>query len=275
MSDAFRVVNIADFRAIVPHFAGAPEELGKSEGQTVADGILKPRVVTFTTLAQRCDGTPASFMKEVEEKSRRELEAALAPLQLVWLTLEHGAHVVEPGAAGEQGSVQADAAIVHTPGHAVAFTTADCLPVVMVSASHLIIAAIHAGWRGIASGIIENCCARFVALCHGSMPADIQVWIGPAIAACDYEIDDATRTALSGSAHVDETHFTPTRHGHYLADLSAMVHAKLEAVGVGSSKISCYPKSTFSHPQLHSARRDGDTSGRMATVVGFLDVQNG
>jgi YfiH family protein len=230
--------------------------------------------VAFTTLTQRIDGSGASFKMEAEERARRELEAALSPLTFSWLTLEHGSRVVEipftPGSTGVGDAIAADAAVVSALGSAVAFTTADCLPVILASKSSGRIAGIHAGWRGIARGVLEESCLCFTALCGERMPKDAEAWVGPAIQAKDYEIDDDTRRQLLESPFVRADHFFPTQPRHFLADLPAMARAKLEAAGIAAERINVHAKSTFSDSRYHSARRDEKRSGRMATVVGML-----
>jgi len=139
-----------------------------------------------------------------------------------------------------------------------------------VSESAGIIAGIHAGWRGLAKGVIENCCEQFGSLNNGELPLDTQAWIGPAIAAADYEIDSSTRDQLLASASVSIEHFSPTEPGHFLADLPAMARAKLVASGVAAERIFAQTSSTFTEGKYHSARRDGEASGRMATVAGIL-----
>ena len=248
------------------------------------------RFIAFTTLAQRSDGGRASYREGVEEQARSELKFALAPLNLSWLSLEHAAKVVliphaiagerEEGVVrlGDRGTVllshspviPADAAIVNKAGHAVAFTTADCIPVVLASESRKQIAGIHAGWRGIAKEVIENCCDHFASHCGGSLPEDTLAWLGPAIGSDDYEIDSRTRSELLTSSHVIAEHFSPTSPGHFLTDLSAMAKSKLVAAGIPPESMFVQSGSTLSDMRYHSARRDGIASGRMATVLGIL-----
>ncbi|MCL2807517.1 MAG: polyphenol oxidase family protein [Coriobacteriia bacterium] len=267
------------------------------------NGGLDDSFIAFTTLAHRCCGRMASFREGTEDSARFELGDAIAPVSLSWLSLEHGAlvalppygnrtvrsdacaadradaraadcaaHCADARAADrsvDHANARADAAIVDTSGTAVAFTTADCLPIILASKSHVMIAGIHAGWRGIARGVIENCCLSFAKRCGGQMPADTQAWIGPAIKAADFEVSTSTRTELMNSPSVKSAHFSLTRPGHYLADLLAMSVAKLKASGIALDNITSWQGSTFSDLRCHSARRDGESSGRMATVIGL------
>jgi len=221
----------------------------------------------FTTLAQRTDGSRASFREGIDEQARRELEAALFPLSLTWLSLQHADRVFVGQRDGSRVPCF-DAAIVETAGCAIAFTTADCLPIVLVSKSQGLIAGIHAGWRGIAKEVIENCCKQFILSCGGSMPGDTQAWIGPSIGSADYEVDGLTKSELLAGPQVLIDHFSPTSPGHFLADLPAIARAKLDAAGIPAERIFAQQGSTLLDARFHSARRDGEPSGRMATVTG-------
>ena len=254
-----------------------------------------PWLVAFTTLAER-NGRRVDFTAGTCEAERRELESVLAPLSVAWLALEHGARIIEMGSEGgfcdfaelpalaqnEQGlasglaitascSPKADGAILTEPGRAVAFTTADCLPIVVVSERPRVVAAIHAGWRSIAAGIIEAAVEQLQQH-YGVDPATLKVWIGPSIAQEDYEVSDEVRDRLLLRGAIAEHHFTSTGPGHWLADLPGAATAIFTSLGVVGSSIERYFVSTARSPLLHSARRDGSASGRMATVVGIMKV---
>jgi copper oxidase (laccase) domain-containing protein len=265
-----------------------------------------PWLVVFTTLAQDTFGTPLDFGAGdglCASARRAELAHEMRPLELCWLQLEHGSRVVEvPGSADMTKPIVADAVIVRQPGYAAALTTADCLPIVIAcehidsnvrSASEVVgasgtsnhlVALIHAGWRGLACGVIERTLERLVRE-HGCDTDSMKVWIGPAIHKQDYEVGPDAHDKLLASAHIDERHFEPSdanlatklrladrcdsAYGHWLADLPAMAISKLEAGGVPGSAIELCPYSTKSDTRLHSVRRDGGAAGRMATVVGI------
>ena len=249
----------------------------------------------FTVLARRGDEV-FDFMAGRCEEQRRQLERALAPLAVTWLSLEHGAQVADigdplqaaspvadgalvtvPGTAAAAAAAAAvavplspvaDGALVTVPGTAAAFTTADCLPVIVASSTLKVAAAIHAGWRSLAGGIIEAAVARMQAEL-GVNPRELKAWIGPAIAAADYEVSSEVRTALLARPAITQRFFKPTSAGHWLADLPAAANAVLASLGVLPGNIERCPLCTFADPRLHSARRDGPTSGRMATIVGI------
>jgi YfiH family protein len=202
------------------------------------------------------------------KQERAALETALEPLHVTWLELEHGGRCVL--ASGETNApIRADAALVTQEGQAVALTTADCLPVVITDKRWRIAALAHAGWRGLAAGVIHE---TLLALQEqGSRLEDCQAWIGPCIHAADYEVGAEVRDALILSPYIDVGHFVEVAAvdgvAHYLADLPAMATSELNAHGIRD--VRCFPVSTRGSRELHSVRRDGQAAGRMATVVGI------
>jgi YfiH family protein len=162
------------------------------------EGIDHPWLLAFSTMARR-DDVVIDFTAGAGELWRRRLEAVLAPLSLVWLNLEHGSEIAIVNSnlmdAQAAKSPVADAAVVLEPGFAVAFTTADCLPIICVSNKPRLAVAIHAGWRSLAAGIIEGC-IDLLQKQYGAITAGLEFWIGPAIAAADYEVSEEVRQAL-------------------------------------------------------------------------------
>ena len=173
-----------------------------------------------------------------------------------------------PTEVSRVSETEGDGAILTEPGTAVAFTTADCLPIICVSDKPRIVAAIHAGWRSLAAGIIEAAIERLRQ--NGADPTTLRVWIGPAVACEDYEVSDEVRDRLLLRPAVTESCFRMTRPGHWLADLPGAASAILNSLGVPSDAIERYPISTAQDRLLHSVRRDGKAAGRMATAVGIL-----
>ncbi|MET0935704.1 MAG: peptidoglycan editing factor PgeF [Luteibacter sp.] len=177
------------------------------------------------------------------------------PAEPLWLRQVHGIGVVE---APQEDEPAADAAVARGPGQVLAILTADCLPVLFVSADGGTIGAAHAGWRGLAAGVLENTVA--------TMAADgIQAWLGPAIGAASYEVGEEVRAAFvdadPGAAGV----FSPTRPGHWLCDLYELARRKLATAGVAT--VSGGGFDTFRDERLYSYRRDGAASGRFATLI--------
>ncbi len=193
-------------------------------------------------------------------ENRQRLRAAFSlPAEPFWLNQVHGVTVAE---AGTSPLPDADAAYTDQPHTVLAILTADCLSVVFASDDGLEIAAAHAGWRGLAAGVLEATVARFTAL-----PARIHVWMGPAIGPTTFEVGEEVRAAFV-DAHADEAQgFNPTSvPGKYCADLFILARLRLHRAGV------CYINGgglcTFSDAQrFYSYRRDHGRTGRMATLV--------
>lgn len=122
------------------------------------------------------------------------------------------------------------------------------------------IAAAHAGWRGLAAGVLENTLDAMRA-----RRENIIGWLGPAIAAPSYEVGDEVREAFLVHDPAAASAFSATRPGHWLCDLYALARQRLQRAGI--TRVSGGGFDTFTDPRLHSYRRDGAHSGRMVSVV--------
>lgn len=204
-------------------------------------------------------------------------EALQLPAQPRWLHQVHGTRVIgfdyahpNPSPrAGEGGRAdggnavrepQADASVTHAPGVALAILTADCLPVLFCADDGSEIAAAHAGWRGLSAGVLEHTLDAMQ-----TSRARILAWLGPAIAAPSYEVGTEVRDAFIAHDAAAADAFAPTRPGHWLCDLYALARQRLHAAGV--AHVSGGNLDTFTDTRLHSYRRDGAQSGRMASLV--------
>ncbi len=175
-----------------------------------------------------------------------------------WLKQVHGVRVVE--ACGNARGVEADGSWTRVPGQACVIMTADCLPAIFCDRSGTSVAAAHAGWRGLAAGVLE-------ATVHAlpAAPDELLVWLGPAIGQLAYEVDGKVFEAFCGLDPDTASCFIPLREGHWLADLYALARFRLRQVGV--TAVYGGDHCTYSDPErFFSYRRDGVT-GRMATLV--------
>lgn len=190
--------------------------------------------------------------------NRQRLAAALAlPAAPLWLDQRHGDRVIDAGGAED---LAADGACARRPGLVCAVLTADCLPILLCNRKGRAVAALHAGWRGLACGIVES---GLEAL-RGA-PEDLLAWLGPAICGGCYEVGEEVRQAFLGKDAALAPAFTPTRPGHFLVDLCAIARHLLEQRGVraifGGDRCTRHEPDRF-----YSHRRDG-RSGRMASLV--------
>jgi len=161
---------------------------------------------------------------------------------------------------------EADAAVTSVPDCVLAILTADCLPVAFASRDGDEVGAAHAGWRGLAAGVLE----ATVEAMHAA-PERLIAWLGPAAGPQAYEIGEEVRAAFVDADPAAAAAFVATRPGHWRVDLYALARRRLAAVGV--TAVHGGGLCTISDPgRFYSHRRDART-GRMATVVWFEGAQ--
>lgn len=195
--------------------------------------------------------------ERVAENRRRFVADCGLAREPDWLTQVHGTAVRVAGGAGPD---EADAAIAHGPGAIVAVLTADCLPILLCADSGDEFAAIHAGWRGLAAGIVAT-----TVLSMKTSPERLLAWFGPAISQPAFEVGDEVRAAFVAGDAGAKACFLPNERGRWQADLYALARRKLGAAGVGA--IFGGGLCTFGDEErFFSYRRDGQC-GRMATFI--------
>jgi len=190
-------------------------------------------------------------------------------MHLQWLEQVHGIELVNAQADGV--TRRGDAVYIDQPGLAGLVMTADCLPVFFASTSGKRVALAHAGWRGLAGGVLEKTLARF-----SDAPSEVLVFLGPAIGPCHFEVGAevlsnfvaAAATPVLGKI-IQEQAFRPSATpGKYLADLYILATLKLRALGV--EQISGGELCTYcEHDRYFSYLRDGQT-GRFVSLMGLL-----
>jgi hypothetical protein len=236
---------------------------------------------------------PASHVGDDPEavaENRRLLRQWL-PAEPLWLNQVHGCDVVTPpfpkgGRGGISATVKrtptdkspppplwergappaADAAVAFQPGEVRAVLTADCLPVLFCDQAGTVVAAAHAGWRGLAGGVLEATVAAMEA-----PPENILAWLGAAIGPAAFEVGEEVREAFVSQHPLTGVAFRPALPGtldeaprKWLADLYAMARIRLAAIGV--TRVYGGGLCTHSDPRFFSYRRESRT-GRMASVI--------
>lgn len=229
-------------------------------------------------------GAHVGDTKQAVELNRRRLAHALAressvrgadkALRIGWLNQIHGTYVAGIAASSQVQLEPTDADASHTllPGHVCAVMTADCLPVLFCDRNGTQVAAAHAGWRGLAAGILSNVVATF-----GAKPSDILCYLGPAIGPRSFQVGSDVRQAFiveqQSRAYAERVEHsfkidTTTPDGieqKYLADLYRLARSELE--GLGITDIYGGNRCTFNEASdFYSYRRDHIT-GRMATGI--------
>jgi polyphenol oxidase len=218
-------------------------------------GISLPPFDHFN-LGARCGDHAAAVA--ANRAALREL--AGLPSAPRWLAQVHGIAVHRCGAECEDGEPEADAAITAEAGVVLAVLTADCLPLLFCSEDGNEIAAAHAGWRGLAGGVLEATVREF------SLPVERYLaWLGPAAGPQAYEVGDEVRAAFVDVDRGAAAAFAPTRPGHWFCDLYALARRRLQELGL--QRIHGGGFCTISDPaRFFSHRRDG-RSGRMASLI--------
>lgn len=179
------------------------------------------------------------------------------PKEPHWLTQVHGTHVAN---LDEESETTADAAVSRLPHRVCAIMTADCLPVLFCEASGAVVAAAHAGWRGLLAGVLENTVAAMRV-----PPETILAWLGPAIGPQAFEVGEEVRAAFLRHDPAAASAFVPHCAQKYLADLGALACKRLHAVGVTAIFGGGMCTHT-EHTRFFSFRRDGCT-GRMSSLI--------
>ena len=191
-------------------------------------------------------------------ENRRRLRSALGlPAEPAWLEQVHGIRVVAlPGISGGP----ADAAVAFTPGSVCAVLVADCLPLFLAGRDGRRVGVAHAGWRGLAAGVVEATVAALE--CE---PGELLAWLGPSIGPTAFEVGSEVRDAFMAHDGGAAVAFRPGREGRWFADLPALARRRLAGAGVGAVYGDEF--CTHSDPaRFYSYRRDGAT-GRMAALA--------
>jgi YfiH family protein len=189
--------------------------------------------------------------------------AAGVPLPLDLPRQVHGIHVL---AASAGKRPEADGLVAATRGRVVGVVTADCVPVLLVAREARVAAAVHAGWRGAAGGVLEAAVREMAA--RGAEAGRIEAAIGPAVGACCYEVGGDVRDAfVARTGDVTADAWTHPAGGRYHVDLRRAVSLLLAAAGVRATTV--LGPCTACTPAYCSYRRDGGGAGRQLSFVGW------
>ena len=189
-------------------------------------------------------------------ENRRRVLAAFGNPPSFGLDQVHGHRVV---VAEGPGVAEGDGAVTDVPGLLLRVSTADCYPLLFEDPDTGAVGAAHAGWRGVAAGIVENLVGT-MREAFGTEPARLRVAIGPGICGRCYQVGPEVARAVGGFAVPD-----PRAEGRFLLDLAAAIEARLRALGV--RHLWRANRCTFEDEGLFSYRRQGPRSGRMWGVI--------
>jgi len=221
---------------------------------TRAGGVSAPPWDSFN-VATHVGDDPARV-----SANRARLKTLLAlPAEPAWLNQVHGTVVADLDSP-MQGVIAADAAVARESGRVCVVMVADCLPVLFASRDGTRIAAAHAGWRGLASGVLEQTVTAL-----GVPGAQLTAWLGPAISIEHFEVGDDVRTAFVDADREAAAAFVSNARGRWQADLVALARRRLSALDI--TDVSGGQWCTFAdRERFYSHRREGK-GGRMAALI--------
>ncbi|MGB7543494.1 MAG: peptidoglycan editing factor PgeF [Burkholderiales bacterium] len=200
---------------------------------------------------------------ECVARNRAILRACL-PAEPQWMRQVHGTAVIEAERAPRtEAEVEADAAVSRMPRQVCAVLTADCLPVLLCDRGGSVVGIAHAGWRGLAAGIIDG-----VVRAMNAPAGNLMAYLGPGIGPNAYEVGGEVREAFVCRDAQAAAAFAPRPGGKYLADLYALARQRLAAAGVGEVHGGGF--CTLSEARFFSFRRDRN-GGRIASLIWLED----
>jgi YfiH family protein len=240
---------------ILPDWPGAPASL-RALSTRRTGGVSTGPYATFNLAQHVGDDAVAVAANRALLLSRAQL-----PAEPLWLEQVHGIDVVTHDGRAPASPPRADAAVAFEPGRVCVVMTADCLPVVFTDRGGTRIGVAHAGWRGLAGGVLE---ATMAAL--RVPPGEILAWLGPAIAQPAFEVGAEVRAAFLARTALHARAFVANEQGRYQADLYELARTALALAGVldvtGGGRCTCASAGEF-----YSYRREGGRTGRMATLA--------
>lgn len=243
---------------VVPAWSGPPRV--RALFTTRAGGLS-------TGAAASLDLGPARLSADANDvvvaENRRRLRALL-PTDPVWLHQVHGTRVVTLDRAGAaQARIdppEADAAVTRETNLVLTVRTADCLPVLLADRAGSVVAVAHAGWRGLAAGVLDATLAAM-----DMAPADVVAWLGPAIGPTAFEVGRDVYDAYCAHDPAAAACFVPQRADKWLADLAALARRRLAALGVHD--VAVHGGCTFCEPARYFSYRRDRATGRMALAA--------
>ena len=174
-----------------------------------------------------------------------------------WLEQTHSTRVIN---LDQDQDRDGDAATTTQPGVVAVVLTADCLPVLFTNTTGTEVAAAHAGWRGLANGILEHTLQSMQ-----SQPEQLMAWMGPAIGPNQFEVGAEVRDVFVNFSADAANCFIPNRPGHFLADLYELARLRLQLAGVGHVWGGEY--CTYSQPERFFSYRREKITGRQASLI--------
>jgi len=191
-------------------------------------------------------------------RNRKLLQQALnLPAEPGWLEQTHSTRVI---VLEEDASRNADAAITRLVDSVAVVMTADCLPILLCNQAGTEVAAVHAGWRGLAEGVIQATLKKIQSPAH-----ELIAWVGPGISRQYFEVGDEVRDIFLSHVKDNQQYFSANRPGHWLCDLYGLATTILSRHGV--VEISQVSDCSYRDESRFFSYRRNLTTGRMASLI--------
>ena len=224
---------------------------------TTRNGGVSAGALATMNLGKRTDDNDATVAE-----NRRRLRAFL-PAEPRWLHQVHGTAVAVHGPQDDGVAAVADAAVTREPGVVCAVLSADCLPVLLADRRGNVVGVAHAGWRGLAAGVLERTVAEMKDL--GANSHQLVAWLGPAIGPAAFEVGADVLEAFRAAGRYADAHFASGAPGKWYTDLYGLARRQLEECGVGIVGGGGFCTKTDAI-RFYSWRRERG-GGRMAALV--------
>ncbi|MEM7612143.1 MAG: peptidoglycan editing factor PgeF [Pseudomonadota bacterium] len=221
---------------------------------TMRDGGASSAPFDTLNLGMHVGDDPAS----VQANRERVCDWMSAPSAPLWLEQVHGNRIID--ATDWQPGIQADGMHCSAVGEVAVVMTADCLPILLATDDGSEVAAVHAGWRGLAAGILEHAVAAIQA-----PPSRLLAWIGPAISQAAFEVGDEVRDAFVRRNHLATNCFVPNARERWQADLAMLACLEFRVLGV--HRLSDAGRCTALEPGAFFSHRRSAPCGRMASFI--------
>jgi YfiH family protein len=190
----------------------------------------------------------------------RAIVRDVLPADPAWIAQVHGTAVADLDRLAPGETPTADASVTSSKGRVAVVQVADCMPLLLCDAKGSRVGAAHAGWRGMAAGVIENAVAAM-----GAAPAEVIAWMGPSIGPRAFEVGPEVRAAFIAADPGGEAAFVDHVPGKFMADLYALARRRLARAGV--REIHGGGFCTFSEAERFFSYRRMQRSGRMGAFV--------
>lgn len=221
-----------------------------------------PECIRAYTTLKTGWGNPGASSKDSALRNQLSLLLPL-PNPPIWLNQTHSTLVVD--ATPEQLDVTADASFTDKINQVCIVLTADCLPILLCHEDGTAVAAIHAGWRGLANGIVEETVAAM-----RQPPEKLLAWLGPAIGPTKFEVGEDVLNAFVNQDEEAIKAFLPHTKGKWMANLYLLAQQRLQKINIHriyGGKFCTYSDSDH----FYSYRREQQNAGRLATVIWIND----